>query len=159
MPHIAKCSLIRKGMSIQTYQRRGPNSIVVNPCKPGLTADGINLNTLDSDLLNSFIKSMKYTPNGIATTTHMVDDNMFYYTKLADLANQHILYHLHKQGICSYIKANSMTTFASINKQIIGSPHDHHSYLLENDAKSIGVKIFVPADNSRVKTVIEDTGK
>lgn len=146
-------------MSIQTYLRRGPTSIVVNPCRLSLTTDGINLNTLDIDVLSSFVKSYKVGGNQIATKVSLVEDNMFYYTSLVDLVNRYVFYPLWARGICQTIKASALTTFASLNKQINGSPHDHHSYLLENDAKSVGVKLFVPPDNTRVKSVVEDMAK
>lgn len=114
----------------------------------------------DGDGLNAFIKSYSMSNNKIETKVKVVDDNLYYYNQLIEKANSYVLYPLANMGIIKkHIKQDTVLTFASFHKLMNGSPHEYHSYLLDNNVKAIGVKLFVPPTNTRVKSVVEDMAK
>lgn len=89
-----------------------------------------------------------------------MDDNLYYYNQLIEKVNRAVLYPLSQLGILpSYIKKDTVLSFASLNKAMNGSPHEHHSYLLEHSIKALGVRLMVPPSNTKVKTAVEDLAK
>ena len=89
----------------------------------------------------------------------MVDDSLGYYSRLANLANEHIFYKLHQYGIAKYIKADTILQYASLHKLLNGSPHEPHSYLAENSIKALGIKLNINQKDEKTKTLIEDFAK
>ena len=122
-------------------------------------ADGIDLNMLESDSLTSIARSWSASANKIETTVHIVEDNMAYYNKLVDAANVNVLYPLSQYGLTRTIKRTEVTAFASLNKILNGSPHDHHSHLLQWDMKAIGFKLNLGKDGYQTKQVVDDMAK
>ena len=114
---------------------------------------------LESDSLTSIVRSWGVSGNKIETKVHIVEDNMAYYNKLVDAANTHILYPLSQYGITRPIKRNDVTSFASLNKILNGSPHDYQSYLLDWDIKAIGFKLNLGKDSYKTRHVIDDMVK
>ena len=114
---------------------------------------------LESDSLTSIARSWSASANKIETTVHIVEDNMAYYNKLVDAANVNVLYPLSQYGLTRTIKRTEVTAFASLNKILNGSPHDHHSHLLQWDMKAIGFKLNLGKDGYKTKQVVDDMAK
>ncbi len=110
--------------------------------------------------MNSFIKSYNNAINQITSKIYMVEDNMAYYNKLVDQANINVLFPLSRfNKITRPIKRNDTTTFASLHKMLLGSPHEHHSYLLDWDVKALGVRLNIGKDSFQVKNVVDDMAR
>jgi len=152
---LPKCSLLRKGFSIKTVYRNGPTTIVANPY-------GIATNVYDSDGVTAFYQAYSMSANKIKTKVQMVDDNLHYYNKLATMANVHVLNPLSQYLGNKVIKTDTLTQYASLYKLLNGSPHDLHSYLLENSIKALGVTLYLPRPGEGEApslTIIEDLAK
>lgn len=123
-----RCTMVRKGTSISTIKRNGPQSIVVSPY-------GINENMVDIYNVIPLINSTQIPENNFKANIKFVEDNTFYWKNILKKFNYNILRHLnfflykYFNFKIDYIK-NEMY-FTSIFKYLNGNPHEAHSYLLE----------------------------